>query len=530
MRAWVCVALLCSTAPALAIEFVEAAKNTGLKFLHRADASARHLLPEIMGGGLAVLDANNDGRPDVYAVGGTEGHSRLFLQQDNGKFVGVPISPDHGGFGMGAAQGDVNGDDLVDLYLTGVGPDRLYLNQGGGRFVEHSNAGIDVPEWSTSAAFCDLDGDTDLDLYVATYVESDATQVCSAQDHSRDYCPPNVYPYRADRVFINDGAGGFAEGLQGLAPEPAPALGVVCVDVDGDHDQDVLVANDGTANFLWLNQGDGHFVERGVLWGVAANLFGESEAGMGIAVADLNDDLRPDFLLTHVDRESNTLYTSVPGGYVDHSIRSGLGAPSVAFTGFGVAFLDAQLDGDVDAIVGNGRVRKPWIEDVAPGSARSEEENYRLAYGEGNQFFLGHDEGFRHRRVSGLLGREVTRGLLAVDVDRDGDEDVLATNGNGELRLWRNDSARAGAWLGVQLRGAAAHGARITLINGETRWTRWLLHSVSYLSSGLLEAHFGLGEISGPVSAAVVWPDGQIERFRIEQLNRWVVLDRGTGT
>ncbi|MEE8244525.1 MAG: VCBS repeat-containing protein, partial [Pseudomonadales bacterium] len=438
--------------------FVDVTDSLGLRYVHDSGLSGAYRIPEVMGSGVAVFDYDQDGDLDIYIVGGLPGTGRLYRRSDRGDYEDVTDQANlhNPGHGMGAALGDIDNDGDVDLYLTNLEDDRLLRNDGDGTFTDvTATAGIDAGTWSSSATFCDIDHDGYLDLFVATYVVPDEHQKCSTRGGTADYCPPNVYSSLPDRVFRNTGDGSFVDITEasGIGRVRNPALGVVCIDFDQDSRADILVANDGYPNHLWINRGDGTFDERGVLWGVAVNLFGESEAGMGIALGDINDDAAFDVLLTHVDRESNTLYTSTgDGAMMDATIRAKLGPVSVPYTGFGVAFLDMDHDADLDVAIANGRVRKSAPQPRMPTTEarKSARETFAEHYGEANLLLANSGRGIFENAcaTSPLCAQEaVSRGLLAVDLDRDGDLDLVVTNANGAARVFDNQVAKLGKWL-----------------------------------------------------------------------------------
>ena len=249
------------------------------------------------------------------------------------------------GTAWGSPRADFDGDGRTDLFVTNYGPDVLYRSLGDGRFEDvTASAGVAGQGWSSSAAFCDYDADGRLDLYVTRYVRNDPAKHCTQQDGSRDYCSPQVFPGTHDYLYRNLGGGRFEDVslAAGLRTVHAPGLGVVCHDFDGDGRLDFYVANDGEANQLWLNQGAGGFVDDAFLAGVALNDSGRPEAGMGIALGDVDADLDLDLFITHVADETNTLYRSDGAdlglSFADRTGPSGLGPASMAMTGFGVGF------------------------------------------------------------------------------------------------------------------------------------------------------------------------------------------------
>ncbi len=517
--------------------FIEITAEAGLHFRHTSAVRGEYRLPEVMGSGAALFDYDHDGDLDIYLVNSEEGRSRLFGQTADGTFKDVtgPSGLDNPGYGMGAALGDFDNDGDLDIFVTNVGADRLYRNDGHGVFDEISDAaGIEGDTWSSSAAFCDVDADGYLDLYVVTYVATDPREVCTDPKGERDYCPPSSYRPAADQIFLNTGKGTFRNvgEKSGISRVAGRGLGVICMDFNGDHRSDVLVANDGEANHLWINGGDGTFEERGISFGVSTNLFGEPEASMGIALGDVDGDLDLDLFMTHIDRESNTLYTRARQDLlVDATIGAQLGHTSVPFTGFGTVFFDADHDGDLDLAIANGRVRK--------SSSRRETkrlDDFHSAYADPNLMLMNTGTG---KFLNGCgeepfcSADDVSRGLIAGDIDRDGDLDLLVTNSNGPARLYRNQIANEGTWLQIRAIDPAlsrdAIGALVRVRIGDRWLVRPVVHTTGYLTSSDATVHFGLGDASDVDAVVVVWPDGEKERFPAMPANQRRLIHKGSG-
>lgn len=527
-----------SNNPLGVLPFVDITKQVGLDFRHSSSPSGEYLLPEIMGAGAALFDYDNDGDLDIYLVNSGGGLSRLFKQNSNGTFEDVTDRSGLGdpGYGMGVALGDIDNDGDVDLFVTSVGTDHLYRNDGDGTFVDiTATSGIEGSYWSSSAVFCDVDGNDYLDLYVATYVALDEGSSCTTKAGLPDYCPPSAYRSVADQLFLNRGDGTFEKHAEraGISQVTNSALGVVCIDFNADGYSDFLVANDGERNHLWINRGDNTFDERAVSYGVSTNLFGEPEASMGIALGDVNGDMALDVFMTHIDQESNTLYTSTPQNLmIDATIGAKLGHMSVPFTGFGTVFLDADHDSDLDLVVANGRVRK-----TSDSRLRGDGTDFHRAYAERNLLLENVGAGvFRSACTAAnafCSSIEVSRGLLAGDIDHDGDLDLLLTNSNGRARLYRNTSQNANAWLQLRIIDPAlkrdAIGALVRLKIGNQWLVRPVIHTSSYLSSADATVHFGLGSAKSVDALVVVWPDGVQESFPSIPVNQFVVLRKGDG-
>jgi hypothetical protein len=523
--------LLVSTAP-----FVDVSAEVDLDFTHDAGENGGYFIAEIMGSGAAFLDFDGDDDLDLYFVQSGAGKpNQLFRQEANGRFVDVTKEAGVGdtGYGMGVAAGDVNNDGRVDLYVTNDGPDVLYLNEGGGSFRNASASwGVTGDSWSASAAFCDYDGDGFLDLYVTRYLAYDRDKKCTQLDGSVDYCAPQVFPGLSDVLYHNEGGLRFRDvsDRAGLSKVKAPGLGVLCADLNDDGRLDFYVTNDGEANQLWLNQGDGTFVDEAFLEGVALDGGGKPEAGMGITAGDVEGDGDLDLFMTHIMNQTNTLYVRESGlGYEDRTTAMGLAAPSLSRTGFGTGFFDFDHDSDLDLAVVNGRIKRH------PTLAGASQSEYWNPYAEPNQLLANDGNGkFSDRSgEAGDFGKpiEVSRGLAFGDVDSDGDLDLLVVNTSARARLYRNEAPKAGDWLLVRAleAGRDSHGARVTISAGGRRIVRLANPGYSYLSSNDPRAHFGVPRGARIESVEIVWPDGSRESFSPVESNRSVTLSKGSG-
>ena len=529
--------------------FTDVTADAGIDFLHSGGAAGSFSTPEITGSGGALFDYDGDGDLDVYLVdvAGTAARprvNRLYRQDSPGRFTEVTTGAGIGdpGYGMGVALGDVDNDGDQDLFVSNMGPDALYLNSADGTFRRAETAGVERDLWSTSACFLDYDRDGRLDLYVATYLQFDPTRSCTDQAGNPEFCGPTAFRGVPDLLYRGHGDGTFTEvSRRVLAGRPVnKALGVICADLDGDRLTDVYVANDGEQNQLWINRGDGTFAERALLLGVGLNLFGKPEASMGAVAGDLDGDLDPDIFLTHLDRETNTVYANLgEAGFEDRTPASGLGPAGMPHTGFGTALLDADLDGDLDLAVVNGRVRR--------GASLSDRERRRRTwrraesvpaaladYVEPNQFFLNEGGGRFHEASVEAWGTDAVaarRGLLAGDLDGDGDPDLLVTNCGSRAQLLRNDLPGTGHWLDVRVvenrPGPAAAGASVHIEAGGRAWRRPLASSHGYLTATQPLAHFGLGDSPRVARLTVEWPDGARTAFSDLPTDRSVRITRG---
>ena len=553
--------------------FTEVTAVLGLPQTEVYWAAGTHALPEVIGSGVALLDYNNDGALDVLHIRfpppGKEDSpapNRLFQQQPDGTFVDVTETAGigHEGYGQGVAIGDVDNDGDVDVYVTNYGADVFYRNNGDGTFVLE-DAGLSNKGWGTSATFGDYDRDGDLDLYVANYVQFDPETVCRGKHSAPDYCNPQVFEPATDRLFQNNGDGAFTDVTEqaGITAMSGRGLGVVCLDLTGDGWADFFVANDGEANYLWVNQTDGTFAEEAILHGLAFNAYGQPEGSMGIAVGDVNGDTHPDLFATHLSGETNTLYiASIPSVFTDMTEIAGFAGRDLRFTGFGCGFLDFDNDTYLDIALVNGRVKR---EEILNGADVGEFWNF---YAEPNLLFqnsrqpsvsvvgarvprphgLGNPtpttteglRGFPTASFSDVSSRapdftervEVSRGMAFGDIDRDGDVDMVVSNLDNRLRVFRNDAPPPQHhWLFVQAitQNRDAIGARVTLQTESRTLTGYVLSGTSYLSSSDPSVHFGLGTVDKIQAIEVHWQDGTREKFPGTTANRRVKVYQGKG-
>ena len=529
-----------------AVRFVDVTAESGIDYVLPSGTDSSYPMPAVMGGGLAVFDADGDGDLDIYVVAPAAGGNRFYLQQEDGGFTDATTAAGLEGDGMGCAVGDLDNDGDLDLYLTRVGPDRLFLNDGRGVFADRSVAwNAAVPGWSSSAALLDYDRDGYLDLYVARYVAFDPARVCSQHGGRRDFCGPTEFEGLSDVLLHNLGGTGFEDvsAAAGITAVEDAGLGVVAADFDHDGEVDIYVANDADPNNLWIHEGGGRFLDDGVLQGAAFNRWGNSEAGMGIAAGDADLDLDLDLFVTHLITETNTYYRNLMlPGFEDATIDTELGAASLDLTGFGAAFFDADNDGDLDLAVANGAVKRRPSALTAPGGAGAP-PTFWSEYAEPNLLLVNEEGRFADASVQPPWTElALSRALVPADLDRDGDLDLVIANLDGAPRILRNLTIDAGAasdeptaanWLRVRAFDTRldreAIGARITV---RTPDGPRLLHALppgSYLSAGPSTAHVGLGAADAVEGFDVVWPDGLVEGFDGAAANQVVTLVRGEG-
>lgn len=535
------------------LRLVDITAESGLDFRYENGATGRFLFPEIMGGGAAVLDYDLDGRMDIYLVQGGRPDAdpesnpvrdRLFrnITGDDGtrriRFVDVTEASgiDARGYGQGVAVGDIDADGDPDLLVLNVGPNQLWRNDGNGRFTDITRtAGVAGKEWSVSGSIADLDGDGLPELLVINYVDwsPGRHRDCHAAGSSRlDYCSPSAYAPVADRLYHNLGGGRFRDvsTTAGLASAARPGLGAVIADFDSDGWLDLYVANDGTPNQYWLGRGGLRFEDDAFLAGNAVNAAGASEAGMGVDAGDVDRNGALDLFVTHLVRETNTLYLNDGQGWFrDATAEAGLGPPSLSRTGFGTGMVDLNLDGWLDLYVANGAVT---IE-AAQASAGAE-----WPFLQSDQLFLN-TGGARFIDASAQAGPDLGvphtgRGVAFGDFDDDGRVDLVIADNHGPVRLLHNRSSPARHWLGVAPDSrdpAAQPPLTVWLLDADGRrlWRHRSRRDGSYASANDSRVVFGLDDSDRPQAVEVHWADGRIERFSGLAVDRYHRLAPGNG-
>jgi hypothetical protein len=481
-----------------------------------------------MGSGAAWFDADGDGNLDLLLLNGASlpgdpqprrSSNRFYRNRGDGTFEDRTAASGlaGGGYAMGVASGDIDGDGHTDLFVTHLGMNRLYRNRGDGTFEDVTRqAGVGHSGFGSSAAFFDMDNDGDLDLYVCYYVDlPDPIDriVCRNPHGGVQYCDVHLYDGQPDRVYRNDGRGVFTDVSRaaGIAGKRGRGLAVICGDVDGDGWCDVIVANDENPNFLWRNNGDGTFTEAAAECGIAYDQRGETIAGMGLDLGDVDGDGLLDLYESGFQSEPNILFRQeAPGFFVDRSGASGIGDFTRGYLSFGLGFLDYNRDGWPDLFVTNGHV----IDDVTTF-------NPDIPYEQRPTLFR--NAGGRFEDATAALGtygegRYVGRGAAFADYDNDGDVDILVTHNHQRAALLRCESPRRRHWIAVTVAGPpgnpAAFGARVTLEVGGRKLVRDVRAAYSYLCSNDPRLRFGLGDAARVDRLTVNWPGGRSRTMR----------------
>lgn len=513
--------------------FEDATTDSGITFRHFDPATPVHLIQETMGSGLAWIDYDADGWPDLFCVQSAPIDSgkdkaplsRLYRNNRDGTFRDV--TDETGlccqGFGMGCDVGDFDNDGFDDLAVTFLGGVSLFHNQpgpdGSRKFLDITEgAGLSNPHWATSCAWGDIDNDGLLDLYVCNYVEVDPKKplICKHQTKGLYYqCSPTAFPLTRHRLFRNQGNGRFEDisetsGIKNAAL--APGLGVVMVDLDGDGKLDIYVANDMHPAYLFHNQGGGRFIEKSLLSGCALGPHGGRIAGMGVVAGDLDGSGRPSLFVTNFQNEPNILFLNRGKlRFEEASTESSLGPPSRPRLGFGTVLLDANLDGLPDLAVVNGHVHRTAL------------ELHGVPYAQEAQLFLGAEKG-TYREVSdaagpALLKPRVGRGLAMADFDNDGMPD-LALSGVGEpLLLLRNATKTDHAWVRLEIVGDGkksnrnAIGASVIIEADGKEQHHFVTGGGSYLSASERRLLIGLGKRSQIDRVTVRFPSGTRQTY-----------------
>jgi enediyne biosynthesis protein E4 len=503
--------------------FTDVTASAGITFRHENGAFGKKYLPETMGSGVAIFDADGDGWPDLFFVNSTAwpgqaakpSRPALYRNARNGTFTDVTAAAglDVTLYGLGAAAADFDNDGRTDLYVTALGGNRLFRNLGGMKFADVTKqAGVGSGGFSTSAAWLDYDRDGRLDLFVARYVDWSlpADRFCSLDGKTKSYCTPETYKGQSAVLFHNLGNGTFEDvsAKAGVNDASAKALGVALLDYNGDGWIDIFVANDTQPNRLYENRHDGTFKDVALAAGVAFNEAGKARAGMGADAADYDGSGRQSLLVGNFSNEMIALYRNEGNGlFVDEAPASAIGRASQLTLTFGCLFFDYDLDGRLDVFAANGHV----ADDIAAAQPRvSYAEAPHLFRNTGSRQF---DE-VTPRSGAALAQKMVARGAAYGDLDNDGDPDLVVTVNHGAPHVYRNDGGERNHALRIRLVGGAKSNrdaigafARVTSAAGTSPWL--MVHTgSSYLSQSELPLTFGLGSATAVTKIEVKWPDG----------------------
>jgi len=535
---------IAAAAPAPApkgVKLTDATAAAGIKFSHNSGRSGKKYLPETLGSGVALFDADGDGWLDVLLINSHDWQPRgrkslhaLYRNNRNGTFTDVTRGSglDVEMYGMGAAAADYDNDGREDVYITALEGDRLFHNEGGGKFKNvTAAAGINNAVFGTSAAWLDYDRDGKVDLFVANYVQwsRDKDLWCSLDGTTKSYCTPESYKGTASKLYRNLGGGKFQDVSQkaGIADPNSKSLGIGVLDYNGDGWPDLFVANDTQPNKLYRNNKNGTFSDEAMEAGVAFSEEGTARGAMGVDAGDYDHSGRPHLLVGNFSNEMLALYHNEGNGiFVDEAPASTVGQASLLTLTFGAFFFDYDLDGQLDILAANGHLEEE-INKVQP----------RVSYKQAPLLFRNRGNG-KFESVAAAMGPDfrrpiVARGAAYGDLDHDGDLDVVITTNHGPAYLFRNDGGNRNRWLRVRTVGTKSNrdglGAvvRVTGAAGK-QWTLVRTGS-SYCSQSETAPTFGLGQDKVVQALEVEWPSGVKQRFANVPTNQVVTVDEAKG-
>ena len=535
--------------PPIAVSFEDVAEQAGLtgRQVSGGDDRKAYIL-EATGNGVAIFDFDGDGLMDVFVANATtlehqggesQATSHLYRNLGRLRFEDVTRTAglDRVGWGQGVCVGDYDNDGHRDLLVTHYGQSRLYRNQGGGSFEDVTDAvGLrsDAGRWDTGCTFVDYDRDGRLDLAVASYLQFDRSTVPAPG--SSGYCQwkgipvmcgPRGLPFARNRLFRNSGEGKFTDVSDASGIGKASgcyAFTVIASDVNGDGYPDLYVACDSTPSLLFVNRHDGTFDEIGLLAGVALNDDGQEQGGMGVAIADYDEDGHVDIVKTNFSDDVPNVYRNQGDGtFEDRVFQAGLGG-DMQYVGWGVHLIDVDHDGRRDLLMVNGH--------VYPEAAQLPELHYRqsrrLYWNVGRGLF----KDISTEAGSGIREAWSSRGSAAGDLDNDGSLEVVISNMGARPTLLKNSGPRAN-WLLVRGVGRTSNrdaiGARVYVFAANRRVSGEIQGAASYLSQNDSRVHVGLGDSARYERIEVRWPSGKWEQFPGGPANRIATLTEGGG-
>jgi hypothetical protein len=511
------------TADSCPIQLRDVTGESGVTFVHDDGSSGQRYIVETITAGLALFDYDGDGLQDIYYLIGAllkgaddRPPPRNALYRNEGKFRFRDVTMEAGvgdtGYGLGVAVADYNNDGLPDVYVNNYGPNVLYLNNGDGTFSDVTASANVATGDVVGAGACFLDADQDglLDLYVANYVDfTYDTHLTHRKKGYETYAGPRAFNGVPDVLYRNNGDGTFSDVSEeaGIAASVGTGMGIVAADYDLDGDTDVFVLNDVSGNFLFVNDGQGHFSEDGVLSGAAYNMYGLGLGSMGIDCGDFDNDGWPDFLMTSFQGELPVLYRNRGDGTLDDvTTLTGVGEGSAPYVNWGVGLVDFDNDGDLDVFIANGH-----LQDLVDAYDDS------TAYEVHNLVLMNNGTG-RFVDVSSICGdgasiKRSSRGAVFDDLDNDGDVDAVVLNARSASTVIRNESATDHHWLKVDLRGRTTNrygvGSLVEVTAGKLKRVAEVHSGRGYQSHYGLQLHFGLGEHAKVDRIRVRWLGGQ---------------------
>lgn len=536
------------------IHFTDITRSAGIDFEHTNGAYGERLLPETMGSGAGFIDYDNDGDQDIILVNAShwpfrpqQGRPTTRLYNNDGKGNFTDVSEAAGlalhSYGVGIVVGDYDNDGWDDVYITTLRKNHLFHNEQG-KFVDVSEmsgtAGFDE-DWGTAAVFFDFDNDSDLDLYVANYVEW-TPQINMEIDFrvtgiGKSYSTPTHYAGAQSRLYRNEGNGRFTDiSVESGVHIPGKALSATAVDYNNDGMLDLFIANDTVQNFLFQNNGEGRFEEVGALEGIAFNRNGKATGAMGIDTAWYRNDNELGVIIGNFANEMSSLFVTIDGQtpFADEALLEGLGADSRLALTFGLFFFDYDLDGRLDLLQANGHIENE-INKVQP--SQHYEQPVQLFWNCEGTGDGAAGSGCDNRLVlvdnTGDLATPVVgSGASYADIDSDGDLDVLVTQPGREAKLYRNDQQTGHHWLRVKLVGTSdnrnAIGAVIELTANGVTQRRLLTSGRSFLSQVELPVTFGLGNTDIIDNLIITWPGGQRQAVNVDQTNRQITITQSS--
>jgi hypothetical protein len=520
-----------SQTPSPSVRFTDVTAAAGIHFTHNAGHTGKKWLPETMGSGVAMFDADGNGSLDILFLNGKDfiahgrrTYSALYKNNGAGGFTDITRGSglDIEMHAMGVAVGDYDNDGRDDLYITALDGDHLFHNEGGGHFRDVTReSGIANARWGSSVAWLDYDRDGKLDLFVANYVQWTAAGDlwCSLDGTAKSYCTPESYKGNSVRLYHNLGGGKFEDATEkaGLGDASSKSLGIAVLDYNNDGWPDIFVSNDTQPNKLYRNLGNGKFKDEGLGAGVAFGEDGTARGAMGVDAADYDRSGRPHLIVGNFSNQMLGLYHNDGNGlFVDEAPRSPVGRSSLLSLTFGLFFFDYDLDGLPDIFAANGHIEEE-ISHVQP----------KIQYAELPLLFHNAGGG-KFDPVAAFSKPLVARGAAYGDYDGDGDLDIVINNNNGPAILYRNDGGNRNHWLQVRLAGTKSNRdgidavVRVTSAQGK-QWQ--MVHSgSSYCSASDLALTFGLGNDTTATSVEVDWSSGKHQKLQSVKSNQRLVI------